>query len=557
MARLRWWRRDGHPVEPDSRPSRSPSGTEDRFRNLVELSPDGILVHGEGIVLYINPAGVRLWGAADPEELLGSSVLDLVGPEYREIVQERIAELKTGQRPGALEQQITRRDGTKVDIESSTVPITYEGRPAAEVVVRDISARKQQERDLLEQRDQLALYAEDMDRLHELSLRLTSHLELEGVLREVLAAAVALQNADMGVLMLSSAGQQDLYTVASIGFSDEYLDLAGRVAVGMGACGTAVAERRAVIVEDVESDPIFAPYVEAARLADYRSVFSCPLYGRSGEILGTLATYFRERHSPSEREVRLVELYARQAAQLIESARLFERTQQAVQARNEVLAIVSHDLRNPVHLISSCADLLRDPSLPEERRCQQIEIMRRSADRMNRLIQDLLDVSVIEARGLSLERSPVNAAGLVREACEMIGQIAGRKALRIDCDVPETLPEIHADRDRILQVFSNLIGNAVKFTAEGGRISLRAVDRGEEIEFSVTDTGPGIPEAHLEHVFDRFWQAKHTSRTGAGLGLAIARGIVEPHGGRIWVESEVGRGSTFYFTLPVPRNADR
>lgn len=220
-----------------------------------------------------------------------------------------------------------------------------------------------------------------------------------------------------------------------------------------------------------------------------------------------------------------------------------------------MLAIVSHDLRNPVSLVSMCADLLLDESVPPEKRRQQAEIIKRSSDRMIRLIQDLLDVSVIEAGGLSVEREVVDSVAVAREACDMVEHIAGRKVLPVECEVPETLPPVHADRDRIIQVFSNLIGNAVKFTAEGGVVRLRCHAREGEVEFSVADTGPGIPEAHLSRIFDRFWQAKHTARTGAGLGLAIAKGIVGAHGGRIWVESRVGHGSTFFFALPVADSA--
>lgn len=551
MPRFFRSRRASQSVDPKSDTRAPLNPKQEQFRILVEECPDGILIHRDGVILYANPAGARLWGAENAGELVGEAVLDLVNPASRDVTRERIAALHDGKSFGVLEQQIIRRDGTTIDVESSAVLITLDGKPAVEAVVRDISERKRKERDLLALQEQLATEAIDMAWIHDLSLRLSSHLNLQWVLREVLGAVVALQKAHAGVLMLFDPKLQELYTVASIGFSDEYLDQVGRVPIGTGAYGAAIERRSSIIVNDVETDPLFAAYRDAARAGGYRAVYSYPLFSRSGQPLGTIATYFRERRSPSEREIRLVERFAEQAAQFIENARLHEQTQQALQARDEILAIVSHDLRNPVGLISMSADLLLSDSYPAEKRRRQAEVIKRSATRMNRLIEDLLDVSVIEAGRLSLKRDTIDTVSLAREACETIEQIAGRKAIRSECSIPESLPSLYADRDRLLQLLGNLIGNAVKFTAEGGLVSLRVAAHENEVEFVVSDTGPGIPEAHREHIFDRFWQAKHTARTGAGLGLAIAKGIVEAHGGRIAVESEVGHGSAFHFVLPV------
>jgi PAS domain S-box-containing protein len=379
MPRFFRSRRASPSVGPSSDTQSPLNPKQEQFRVLVEDCPDGILFHREGVVLYVNPAGARLWGARNPGELVGEAVLDLVNPASRDVTRERIAALYDGRRFGVLEQQIIRRDGTTVDVESSAVLITLDGKPAVQAVVRDISERKRKERDLLALQEQLAAEAIDMAWIHELSLRLSSHRNLEWVLREVLGAIVALQNAHAGVLMLFDPKLQELYTVASIGFGDEYLDQVGRVPVGAGACGAAIERGSSVIVDDVETDPLFAPDRDAARTGDYRAVYSYPFFSRSGKPLGTIATYFRERRSPSEREIRLIERFAEQAAQFIENARLYEQTQQALQTRDEILAIVSHDLRNPVGLISMCADLLLDESYPAEKRRRQAEVIKHSA----------------------------------------------------------------------------------------------------------------------------------------------------------------------------------
>jgi len=189
------------------------------------------------------------------------------------------------------------------------------------------------------------------------------------------------------------------------------------------------------------------------------------------------------------------------------------------------------------------------PERVQERR--QVEIVRRAADRMNRMIQDLLDVRRMESGRLTTDLKPESPAVLVNDTIDMLRPLATGSTIRLDTAIEPDLPLVLADAARIQQVLSNLVGNAVKFTPREGRITVCAESVEGEVRFSVIDTGPGIPAEQLPHIFGRFWQAKTSDRRGIGLGLAIAKGIVEAHNGRIWVESHVGLGSTFYFTLPA------
>ena len=166
---------------------------------------------------------------------------------------------------------------------------------------------------------------------------------------------------------------------------------------------------------------------------------------------------------------------------------------------------------------------------------------------MNRLIQDLLDVAKIESGTFSIDSRPLDVSALLRETLDQFGALVEDQNLELERDANPDLPPVSADLDRVLQVFSNLIGNAVKFTPQGGRIVLRADRWDGAVRFSVADTGPGIPPESLPYLFDRFWQARSARRAGAGLGLTICKGIIEAHGGRIWTESEEGQGSTFHF----------
>ena len=221
----------------------------------------------------------------------------------------------------------------------------------------------------------------------------------------------------------------------------------------------------------------------------------------------------------------------------------------AIQARDEVLAVVSHDLRNPVGAIFFSADMLLKVALPEEDKREQLDVIRRSADRMNRLISDLLDIAQIEAGELTLNLAHEEVQTLVSEAISAARPLAEQKKITLACEIEPDVPVAVLDWDRMLQVLSNLLGNAIKFTEEGGRVSVEAWHADGEAVIAVADTGKGIALDDREHLFDRFWRSRRSDREGAGLGLAIVKQVVDGHHGRVWVESEPGVGSTFFVTV--------
>jgi signal transduction histidine kinase len=225
-------------------------------------------------------------------------------------------------------------------------------------------------------------------------------------------------------------------------------------------------------------------------------------------------------------------------------------------SRDELLAIVSHDLRNPLAVLTmnlAIVERWAPPGEEGDKIRRRIPLMLRAAEQMERLILDLLDTSVIQSRGLSVDRATCDLVEIVREACEILTPRAAQGRVKVEIEMGERPVPIVGERARVGQVVSNLVSNAIKFTPEGGHVTIAATPKGDEVLVSVRDTGPGIPAEHLGKIFDRFWRAPRASAAGTGLGLYISKAIVEGHGGRIWVESKVGAGSTFFFTLPMVR----
>lgn len=230
--------------------------------------------------------------------------------------------------------------------------------------------------------------------------------------------------------------------------------------------------------------------------------------------------------------------------------RALDEARSAVLSRDEVLAVVSHDLRNPLGTITLAAGALELP-LSEEQRAQQVAAIHRTVRSMTRLIDDLLDASAVTSGQLALELDELDVRTVVRDAVSALRTQARNAGITLSFEVPADEVRVRGDAHRLNQVLANLLGNALKFTEEGGVIEVQVTRSRSEAVVKVIDSGAGIAPDHLPHIFDRFWHTARTRRGGSGLGLAIARGVVEAHGGAISVESELGVGTTFSFTLPL------
>ena len=279
-----------------------------------------------------------------------------------------------------------------------------------------------------------------------------------------------------------------------------------------------------------------------------------PLVARD-RVLGVLQFLLAASRPHAPEDVLFLEDLTRRAALAVDNALLYGEAQRATRARDDVLAIVSHDLRNPLNTIqmssSFLLDVLSEPDAANVPIIPQLEIIGRATRRANALIQDLLDVSRIDAGTLAVANAPTSAEQLLNDAVLEQEPIVLAKQLTFVHEWTGPDVDVAADRSRIGQVFSNLVGNAVKFTASGGTITLRGHRADAMVRFEIIDDGAGISTEHLPHLFDRFWQATQASRAGAGLGLFIVKGIVDAHGGHVEIVSTPGAGTTFRFTLPV------
>ena len=225
------------------------------------------------------------------------------------------------------------------------------------------------------------------------------------------------------------------------------------------------------------------------------------------------------------------------------------------QARAEMLAIVAHDLRNPLNVIASAVQFLLDESPSPDQQIHMLRLTQRAATQMKRLTGDLLEATRLQGGHLTLDITDVDVCEIVRDVEETFRHAATDRRIDLTVHPPGRPCFVRADAGRVQQAIGNLIANALKFTEPGGRVDTSIENADTEIVFRVADNGPGIHPQDQAHLFDRFWQARNGDRRGVGLGLAIAKGIIDAHGGRIWVESAVGEGTTFSFALRRSRLA--
>ena len=396
-------------------------------------------------------------------------------------------------------------------------------------------------------------------KLVDVSTALSEAQSVEDVTRVVLTKGVAVVEASRGVLVSVNGDRLDL--LGTVGFTAD-LERELRT-IGFDSEIPVVHALRQRSIVWIESGEEFREkYGEAYRgfteLADMQTYVAAPLI-HAGEAVGAMALHFREAGALGAADRAFTLLLAQTAATALHRARRYDAAQEqrrraevVAEARAEVLGVVAHDLRNPLSLIVTTTELLEEEDLDPARRRQVLGIAKRAGKQMNRLIGDLLDTVQLESGRLSLDLEDVEVAALFRQIDETFQPLAARRRISLTEISPEDGVRVRADSFRVSQALGNLLGNAIKFTPEAGEVTVSATALDGEVVFSVRDNGPGIPAEQMEHLFEQFWQARKNDKRGVGLGLTIAKGIIEAHGGRIWCESAPSGGSIFSFALPIP-----
>ena len=543
--------------------------SETRYRLVSETAQDAIFTMNErGEITFCNRAVERILGYTS-EELLGRP-MDVIIPERLRESHRRGVDryLRTGEKHipwTGVELPALHKDGHEIPCEISFGEWREDGRHLFTGFVRDITERVRARGELHESlsheqqaraeaeaaRAQLQRRADEESAFRHLASALTGAVEMTEVLYEITNRATHVTRAD-GVYIERIVNNRMVEIVSSAGRGTPPRGL--RVGFPGSLTEEILNGGQPVILAEMDKfGRQMAPYLADA--CSNCEVLVTPLVAEK-EPLGALVLLnssssgrrFRETDIVRARTLGdLTSLALRRVRLMEEEREAKEKAEAAVRVRDETLGIVSHDLRNPLTKIALSADLLAD--MPPVEQKELIDTIRLSARQMERLIQDLLDVARLEAGRFAVNAKFIDTTALLREVCDTHAPIALQKQQRIECSTGE-LPRICADRDRLVQVFGNLIGNAIKFTPEGGTITVTAQAVPNAVEFEVRDSGPGIPEADLGKVFTPYWQAKKTAHMGAGLGLAIVKGIIEAHRGEVWAANAPGSGAVFTFTIP-------
>jgi PAS domain S-box-containing protein len=515
------------------------------FAAVIEASPLPIVaIDREGRIELWSPAAERMFGWTQEEALRGMSP---IVPEHERENSRRLRERAVaGERLTGVEVRRVRKDGSAVDISFSTAPLTTPDGEVygAIVIMDDITERRKAEQRLrfLETAGRvLGALFEYEDRLESLA-RLTVPALGDLCVIDLLQEDGRLTRAKA---VHADARQEELLRVPDALVDDgPFARVLGGEAILMPEAGD---DALRLLGRGTGMDCLH-------RLA-LRSMISLPLQAR-GRNLGVLTLASSSRRYGDD-DLSLAREMASRAALLLDNSRLYREAQQSMRAREEILAVVSHELRNPLQAITVLVDTLLAWLPPEawrERERRQLESVLHVSRQMSHLVQDLLDVTRIEAGHFSVRPDRETVAGIMDEALEVLRPIAAREDVRLEVRLPDRAAVL-ADRQRVVQVIGNLVANAIRVSPAGGTVVLEAEEAGPDAVFRVADAGPGIPEEDRPNLFRRFWRPARAGGLGAGLGLAIARGIAEAHGGRIGVDTSP-RGSTFWFTVPAAGAAD-
>lgn len=543
--------------------------SELRLHAFLENSPNLIFLKDrQGRYLYVNKECKRALCITD-DEVLGRTDNEIFSPEQAAAFVANDRQVLEVGIPMEFEEVALQTDGPRTSIVHK-FPLFNSGGEIYAIggIVTDITERKRAEKELLTLRDELTAELTAMTRLHEFTTGLLAINEFHPLLQRVLDATIALQNADFGDIQLYDPVTHALEIAVHCGYRRELIEHFRGVHANGAACGRAMHLRERIIIEDVETDPEYAPHRQIAASAGYRAFQSTPIFSRTCELLGVLSTHFRQPHRPSLRDLRFTDLYARYAAEIIErrqletARRLVEEALQITSAQlarvsrmssmGELAASIAHEVNQPLTAVinnsNACLRLLADRNL-------EPEVLSRA---LLEIVADSTRASAVIARmrtfmrKVPAERNELDVNELIQEVLALTNREFSEHEVLLERELTNALPQVLGDRVQLQQVLLNLFMNAAEAMAAVTsrsrilRVQSR-VDESGDVLVAVCDSGTGLG-LDGDRVFAPFFTTK---ANGIGMGLTISRSIIEAHGGRLWAEPNSPEGAAFCFTLPV------
>ena len=564
------------------------------YRLMIdEMNQGAVSVSPDSIILYSNRNFAGMLGL-NGTNVSGTQFGDYVVPQMRETLDKDLQEARyQGVRRDYLLKHKTGRDIPALISFAKLQPQTN----SISIVVTDLTSQKELEEELRKAKTGLEEQVEErtkelresesrlfrilehsaadlkaMRRLNEIGTRCARDgNDLDACLQEILRVAIEISGADRGNIQLvdSLSGLLNLTTEAGFdGHFNEFLSNGDNPS----ASNVALETQQRVIVEDVRESSLFVghPSLGAMNRAGVRAVQSTPIVSSAGNVLGVISTHFNTTRRPTEQEMRLMDLLARQAADYLERKHVEQEkeellarehelrhtAEEANRLKDEFLAIMSHELRNPLNVILGYAELLlRSEEIRNTTPLRRMaDAVKRNAVAQSKLIRDLLDLSRLRSGKLELNRETVSPVVSIHNAIETVRSEAAEKNIKIDVEAPDEVVFVKADPVRLEQVIWNLLNNAVKFTPQDGQITVKLRTENGRIVLTVSDNGQGIDSSFLPHIFEIFRQADsaaNRSQSGMGIGLAVVQQLVELHGGSVSAHSDgVGQGASFMINLP-------
>lgn len=388
-----------------------------------------------------------------------------------------------------------------------------------------------------------ATLLERYQRLAEISRDLASTLNLDALLNRIVHAAADLSNAQAASILLYDESKQQLHFEAATNL-DEPLMRGLIVPVEGSIAGWIVTHRQPIIIPDTQNDPRHFANIDKVTKITTTNILGVPLIAKE-KVVGTLEAINKRAGQFTGEDQNVLMALGAQAAVAIENTRLFQ--------QSDLIAEMVHELRTPLASLNTAAHLLLRPEVAEEQRRRVVQIIHNETTRLTEMTSAFLDLARLESGRTQFHAQLIEPHPLMEECVSMMRSKASESGLQVFLFAPADLPQVRADPDKIKQVLFNLLSNAIKYNRPGGSIIVTAEKKGDFIEIAVTDTGPGIRQEDIAHLFEKFYRVQSTEQyaPGTGLGLAICKRIVEAHGGRITVESQVGVGTTFRLALPA------